>query len=362
MNCQGNPCNFFPHTKQLSSMERETIYIEGDRATATAKSPILISSGRSEAGIETTITITDGGSGSRHVVDSRGAMRELIPLGRSSAANLEDFAQPGELQGGRSVVGGRRGGQIMRGRSSGSLLLMATAGSWDSIPPSVGGGSDQRSTKRTQESRGEASESTTSGSVSKKHRTRIAKPKDEQRTNEARDHCRRTVLMWFENHCWEYLKSKYLNNGERGIDVANEDLKLVLLEAMGGDEFAEDRQKPNYQDWIENQVTEAIYKSMVAYVQIFGTGAGSTDGSGKPELMQLMEKWHDGIAIIKPKGRTVLPGFVEKDLAAKIATESRQEVVWLPQSAVIVLQDENVFEGTFGKVRKMTIRGAASIP
>ena len=74
-----------------------------------------------------------------------------------------------------------------------------------------------------------------------------------------------------------------------------------------------------------------------------------------------MEKWRDGIAIIKPKGRTVLLGFVEKDLVAKIATESRQGVVWLPRSAVIVLQDENVFEGTFGKVRKVTICGAASI-
>ena len=63
---------------------------------------------------------------------------------------------------------------------------------------------------------------------------------------------------------------------------------------------------------------------------IFGTRVGSSDGSGKPELMQLMEKWIDVIAIIKPKGRTVLPGFVEKDLAAKIAMESRQGVVWLP--------------------------------
>ena len=53
---------------------------------------------------------------------------------------------------------------------------------------------------------------------------------------------------------------------------------------------------------------------------------------------------------------------MEKDLAAKIATKSRQGVVWLPRSAVIVPQDENVFEGTFGKVRKVTIRGAASIP
>ena len=36
-------------------------------------------------------------------------MRELIPLGRSSAANPEDFAQPGELQARRSVVGGAEG-------------------------------------------------------------------------------------------------------------------------------------------------------------------------------------------------------------------------------------------------------------
>ena len=206
-----------------------------------------------------------------------------------------------------------------------------------------------------QESWGEPSESTASGSVSKKH-CRIAKSKDEQRTNQARDHCRRTVLMWFESHPWEYLESKYLNNGERGIDAGKEDLKLLLLVAMDGDKFVEDRRKPNYQDWIESQVTKAIYNSMVPYVAIFGPGVGSSDGSKKPELMQLMEKWRDGIAIIKPKGRTVLPGFVEKDLAAKIATDSRQGVVWLLRSAVIVPQDENVFEGTFGKVRKVTIR------
>ena len=74
-----------------------------------------------------------------------------------------------------------------------------------------------------------------------------------------------------------------------------------------------------------------------------------------------MEKWRDGIALIKPKGQNSLLGFVEKDLTTKIATESRQGVVWLSRSAVIVPQDENVFEGTFGKVRKVTIRGAASI-
>ena len=61
-------------------------------------------------------------------------MQELIPLGRSSAANLEDFARPGEPQGGRNVVGGRRGGRIMRGRSFGSTMPVAAAGSRDSIP------------------------------------------------------------------------------------------------------------------------------------------------------------------------------------------------------------------------------------
>ena len=78
-------------------------------------------------------------------------MQELIPLGRSSAANPEDFAWPGEFQAGRSIVGGRRGGRIMRGRSSSSTMPVAAAGSRDSIPPSVGDASDQRGTKRIQE-------------------------------------------------------------------------------------------------------------------------------------------------------------------------------------------------------------------
>ena len=104
---RGKPLQFF--FCAASSMERESIYIQGDRATAAAESPRLITNGRSEAGIETPITITGGGSHSGHVVDSRGPMRDLILLGRSSVANPEDFAQPGELQAGRSVVGGAEG-------------------------------------------------------------------------------------------------------------------------------------------------------------------------------------------------------------------------------------------------------------
>ena len=61
-------------------MERETIYVQRDWATTSIESPRLISSGGSEAGIETLITIIGGGSRSGHMVDSRVAMRELIPL------------------------------------------------------------------------------------------------------------------------------------------------------------------------------------------------------------------------------------------------------------------------------------------
>ena len=46
----------------------------------------------------------------------------------------------------------------MRGRSSGSTIPVATAGSWDSIAPSAGDASNQRGTKRIQESQGKASE------------------------------------------------------------------------------------------------------------------------------------------------------------------------------------------------------------
>ena len=123
-------------------MEKETIYVEGDRSTAVAESPRFITSGGSRAGIETLISITGGRLGSGHMVEPRGAMRELIPLGRNSAAHIKDFVQTRELQAGRSVVGGRRGGRMLRGRSSGRSMPVVAARSWDSILPSARDGSD----------------------------------------------------------------------------------------------------------------------------------------------------------------------------------------------------------------------------
>ena len=69
-------------------MERESIYVEGDRAIgAAAKSPRFITSGGLGARTETPRSITNGGLGNRCVVESKGAMQELIPLGRNYGAH-----------------------------------------------------------------------------------------------------------------------------------------------------------------------------------------------------------------------------------------------------------------------------------
>ena len=91
-------------------MERESIYVEGDRATgAGAKSPRFISSGGLGAGTETPRCIIGGGSGSRLVAESRRTMQELILLGRNSGAHSEDLARIGEFQVRQSVVEGAEG-------------------------------------------------------------------------------------------------------------------------------------------------------------------------------------------------------------------------------------------------------------
>ena len=168
-------------------------------------------------------------------------MQELTLLGRNRGAHSEETSTSGEFQTRWSVVGGQRGGQMSRGGRSGSSLPIAAEGSWGSIPPSIVDAFEHQGTNCTQEFRKEVSDSTTSGSITKRRRSRNKLLKDEQRTTEARDHCRRRVLMWFENHHWEHLENKYLNNSKRGIDVVKKELNLIVSQAMNGDKFAEDQ-------------------------------------------------------------------------------------------------------------------------
>ena len=53
--------------------------------------------------------------------------------------------------------------------------------------------------------------------------------------------CKRLVLEWFEKHSMVYLEKQYLSNGERGLDLVKNELKLLLLQGMAGDEWEEDR-------------------------------------------------------------------------------------------------------------------------
>ena len=86
-------------------MERETIFVEGDRATTAVESSRFINSGGSSAGTETPISITSGGSRSGHVLESMQGMRELIPLERNNAPHLEDFVRLGSSKQGGALWG-----------------------------------------------------------------------------------------------------------------------------------------------------------------------------------------------------------------------------------------------------------------
>ena len=154
MNCKGH----------LQSMERGSIYVDGEHAIGT--------------GAESPRSITSRGSGGGPVAKSRKLMQELTPFGKNRGAHSKKTSRTGEFQARRSVVGGRKGGRMLRGGGSSSSLPMAIAGSRGSIPPSAVDASECQGTKCTQESKGEVSDSTAFGCVTKRRRSRNKLPKD----------------------------------------------------------------------------------------------------------------------------------------------------------------------------------------
>ena len=72
------------------------------------------------------------------------------------------------------------------------------------------------------------------------------KPKEDQESVEARNHCRRLILSWFDKHNMVHLEKQYLNDGLKGLELVKGKLKLLLLDGMAGDEFLEDRRKFHY--------------------------------------------------------------------------------------------------------------------
>ena len=235
------------------------------------------------------------------------------------------------------------------------------SGTSSSVQAPIEVGQQCRGTRRLVELQSD-SRGTSQSSGSKQHKTRHRLSKDDQINSEAQMHCRRLVLAWFENHNMIHLEKRFLNDGERGLDEARRELQNLIFFGMVGDEWDEDRQKFGFEAWIDNQVNEAIFNATVAYYQVYGEG--STTGPGeKPDLLKKIENWKKGVVVAKGKRtRHVLPAFINRHLADTISTQGRHGVIWLPQNVEIIPMDYQTFQGSYGVVRRVIIRGASFIP
>ena len=98
----------------------------------------------------------------------------------------------------------------------------------------------------------------------------------------------------------------------------------------------------------------------MAYIGIYG--AGSDTSARKYERWEKLEIWKRGAVVAKGRGRTTLPSYIEEELADRIATQGRHGVIWLPKNAEVIPLDRDIFQGSCGVVRRVTIRGASFIP
>ena len=159
-----------------------------------------------------------------------------------------------------------------------------------------------------------------------------------------------------------HLEKKFLNDDERGLDLAKNELQNVILFGMHREEWDEDRWKFGWEDWIDNQVSEAIFNATVPYIQIYGEGSDNSN-IGKPKLLEKLKNWKKVVVVAKgTKTRHVLPAFINRQLADTISTQGRHGVTWLPPNVEIIPIDEETFQGFYGVVWRITIRGASFIP
>ena len=175
-------------------------------------------------------------------------------------------------------------------------------------------------------------------------------------------HCRRLVLAWFKNHSMIHLEKQFLNDGERGLDEARRELQNLSFLGLVGDEWDEDRRKFGFEAWMDSQVNEAIYNATVRYYQVYGEGSTTSPGD-KPELLEKIENWKKGVVVAKgTRARHVLPVFIDRHFADTISKQGRHGVTWLPQTMEIIPMDHQTFQGSYGVVRRVIIRGASFIP
>ena len=223
--------------------------------------------------------------------------------------------------------------------------------------PQGSGHDERRGMKRPADSGGTEEGSTASGSQSKKRKNR---GKREKWVDEVRNHCRILLLEWFRKNSMVFLEKKYLNDGTKGLELVKKDLVILLMEGTAGAEFEEARSMGDWDMWIEQQATEAIYNPTMTYDAMHPTEAAI--GGRRSELYEKLENWKRGVIIAKGTSARHLPSFIDRQMADNIATQGRQGVIWLPRSVEIKALDKEIFQGTFGVVRRVNIHGASFIP
>ena len=180
------------------------------------------------------------GSGSTSIAGGRGsnptsASGPSVPYSGQRVAFPPEYFVPQESGGSDSQ--GARGRSGSRGcsgsRGRGGLGHGSSTSICVQTPTEVG--QERRGTRCPTESQSD-SRGTSQSSGSKQHKARHRLSRDDQISSEARMHCRRLVLAWFENHSMIHLEKRFLNDGERGLDEARRELQNLIFLGLVGDE------------------------------------------------------------------------------------------------------------------------------
>ena len=135
---------------------------------------------------------------------------------------------------------------------------------------------------------------------------------------------------------------------------------LLFTEGMAGAEFEEARGMSNWDTWIEQKATEAIYNPTMTY-DVVHPSEGSSSGM-KSELYEKLENWRRGVIIEKKHPPATFLFLLTDKWQTTLSLRAGMVVIWLPRNAEIKALDKDIFRGTYGVVRRVTIHGAPFIP
>ena len=133
------------------------------------------------------------------------------------------------------------------------------------------------------------------------------------------------------------------------------DLMRVLTEGTTGAEFEEARGMINWDVWIEELATEVIYNPTMIYDDVHPGKESS--GGRRSELYGKLENWKRGVISTKRTYVRNLPPFIDRQMADNIATQGRHGVIWLPINLEIKALDKEIFQRSYGVVRRVKING-----